>query len=498
MLQSQTINLREAIQLRDTILRHCHIDFTPYQEDASNEIIKAALQRTAGEYFLWWARQSGKTECLTISDLTLAIYSIRYLREPFDIGIFTPARSQAVITSKDRLQRRFKSISKWLADQLGIESNLGGEARTTSQFYFYCPDTDVECKILALSADRMANIKSPSLDIIQLEQSEDMDPDKMENDIFPMAAARAGIRIHAITSTTNFKNYYAFDRLTKNPRGSIKLPRGYLVTDKEVLKYPEVILGYPKFIEEMKRDLGEDSDSFRTQYRLEWILPRNKLVDWNTLENLKEKTPYISDTNNPRFGAVDVAKEDDSTVATSLERSGLTNHILRWQEHEGTDYEVQVDELAEFFKVPRPQLVLVDSRGPGDPVEDLLRNRLQHYGIRVEGWLPSPLNNDITGKQLEQELKAIPPRLFYPAEETREQRRFIQQLLDCEKVYKTDKLKLEHPRRRSAKDDYVKSLEMALHASLKGSVKGVGQAAAMPEERIVEELESIDWEKVEW
>jgi len=103
----------------------------------------------------------------------------------------------------------------------------------------------------------------------------------------------------------------------------------------------------------------------------------------------------------------------------------------------------------------------------------MLRNRLYRHKIRVVGWPPTNKNNDISGRALIKELFAKPKsRISFPDEETffkRERRRFIQQMTDVEKVWTGEKLKLCHPSGRTKHDDYVKSLEYCLMASLKSS-----------------------------
>ena len=64
-------------------------------------------------------------------------------------------------------------------------------------------------------------------------------------------------------------------------------------------------------------------------------------------------------------------------------------------------------------------------------------------------------------------------------------------MLDCEKAYNGDLLKLTHPNRRGAHDDYVKSLEYGLHASLSKQTRGTVKLG--PKIRDIEELEYIDW-----
>jgi hypothetical protein len=92
---------------------------------------------------------------------------------------------------------------------------------------------------------------------------------------------------------------------------------------------------------------------------------------------------------------------------------------------EGTNYEDQAEEIAKFLQVWEVSFAKVDITGPGDPVLDNLRRRLSSTKCTLDGQRFSPQDNDRIYKQLDAELRH--GRLLYPAADSREQRRFIEE-----------------------------------------------------------------------
>jgi len=442
--------ISECIALRNVLCRMVNVTFVPYQVKASDRIIRAALEGRFDEIVLLWARQSGKTETVVITVLALCLYYIKRLMENFRVGIFAPAQSQSVLVTRERLMKYFKKLRR-LFDEQGVRLDLG-IGRTTELSILTNVEEGCEARIRALSADETAHIMGETFNLILVEQTEEVDESKLLKDIFPMAVATGAPRILSGTPSLGICNKYFFDVSTRNPNGSYISVVNYKVASE----YREA---YRRSVEREKGRVGEGSDEFRTQYGVEWIIERSRLIDRDSLILLEE--PYASNPESRRFGGVDVAKQVDFTVATLIERSGDEHHILRWTELQGRNYEDQADILKQFFAPYKPDNICADSTGPGDPVVDLLTNRLRRIS-EVEGFPSTQKNLDTIYKRLEQEL--LNGRIHYPPEETMTDQ---EQMLDAEKVYEGNFLNLKAPNRRGCHDDYVSSLALALQASLK-------------------------------
>jgi len=450
----------ECIALRNVLCKMVNVNFVPYQVEASDKIIKSTLKGSCDEIVLLWARQSGKTETVVMTVLALCLYHIKRLIENFRVGIFAPAQSQSVIVTRERLMKYFKKLRSLFEDQ-GIRLDLG-VGRTTELSILTNVKEGCEARIRAMSADETAHIMGETFNLIVVEQTEEVDESKLLKDIFPMAVATGAPRILSGTPSLGICNKYFYEVSTRNPSGS------YIstVNHKVAGEYREA---YRRSVDREKRRVGEESDEFKTQYGVEWIVQRSRLIDRYSLILLEE--PYTSNPESKRFGGIDVAKQVDFTVATLIERSGEEHHILSWVELQGRNYEDQADILKEFFASYKPDNICVDSTGPGDPTVDLLTNRLKGIA-EVEGIPSTQKNLDTIYKRLEREL--LNGRIHYPPEEAisgeeqkRCRRRFIEQMIDVEKVYEGNFLNLKAPSRRGCHDDYVSSLALALQASLK-------------------------------
>ena len=450
--------------MRNLLCGKVNVKLAPYQIEASDRIIKSTLEANGDEIVLLWARQGGKTETVVMTLLALCLYYVKRLIRSFRVGIFAPAHSQSILVARERLMTRFKKLRRLFEEQ-GVRLDLG-VGRTTELSILTNVKEGCEARIRALSADETAHIMGETFNLIVVEQTEEVDESKLLKDIFPMGSATGAPRILSGTPSLGIYNKYFYDASTKNPSGSYLFAVNYKVAG-------EHLEAYRKSVEREKRRIGEGSDEFKTQYGVEWIVQRSRLIDRDSFILLEE--PYTSNSESLRFGGVDVAKQVDFTVATLIERSGDEHHILRWAELQGSNYEDQANTLREFFAPYKPDNICVDSTGPGDPVVDLLANRLRGIG-EVEGFPSTQKNLDTIYKRLEQEL--LNRRIHYPLEEaiadeeqSRCRRRFIEQMIDVEKVYEGNFLNMKAPNRRGCHDDYVSSLALALQASLKPRFK---------------------------
>jgi len=446
----------EARAVRNIIIRNLGRQLYPYQLMLSNRIIGSVVAGGLHEIPICWARQSGKTEILVETTIALCIYVPRYLGRRFNVGIFAPSRTeQTIVVTRDRIREFAGTLKPWLAFACGTKTVLDAGLRTAD--YIFQDSNGCMGTIRCMSTQPKANVKAHTEQLQLFEQVEDMDEQKILTDIFPFGAgSETGCtRVFAGTPSLEIHNHYYYDKLMElEERG----PPSFVDYELAGMYKP----GYREFVEAEKAILGEDSDAFRTQYKLEWILPRNKLIDRDTLLTLNWfPETFTPNPKNLRAAGTDVAKQVDSTVVTVGERLGATAHILGWLELEGTDYEVQVDEIAKFLEAWKVQVNEVDSTGVGDPVLDMLTRRLK--GIcSVRGQRFTPQENDRLYKQYEREL--IHRRILLPSDETckergfiREKRRFIEQHVDAEKVYSKNLLQIEKPNRPNAHTDYVAS-----------------------------------------
>ena len=450
--------VEDLVLQRQMLQERLQCKLVDYQRKASTEIFRLVAAGGNQELPLLWARRSGKTEMLVDTALTVGVYWIHRLNLDFDIGLINPARNeQSVMVTRERLRERVAELRPYLELTYGIRTELG-DGRKTPDFVFI-DSTGYECRIRALSADPSAHVKGAGFNLMFLEQVEEMDEQTMKTIIFPMAAGAEleSTQVLAGTPSLEVENQYFHDR-------SRELQYPLLVDDKMAAQFRP---SYAAWVAMEKERLGEDSDEYRTQYGCHWIQVRNRLIEKQALDLLAKK--YEPQPENARFAGTDVAKLVDRTICTMYERSGAELIIIDWLELEGTDYEDQADDISTFTDGYDARLNLVDLRGPGIVLADMLRRRGK---TKVEGFQATPQSNNELYTIYEREMKHqrvryITHREGEPETMTRCRNRFIEEHLDVERHFVGNLLKLEAPNKEGFHDDYVSSGALGVYGAVK-------------------------------
>jgi hypothetical protein len=228
---------------------------------------------------------------------------------------------------------------------------------------------------------------------------------------------------------------------------------------------------YASYIRGEAMRIGEDSDEFRLNYRLEWLLERGMLITESRLDELGDPTMGIITGywRSPLVAGIDFARRMDSTVATVVwvdwdrpDELGLYDHrILAWLEMHGEEWEDQYWRIVDFFSNYSIVACGVDAQGVGDVAADRLKRLLPK--IQVEPLSSQIQDQSARWKHLQQLLQR--GLLSWPAhpkaKKTKTWRRFRQQMVDVEKTYKGAHLVVAAPNEAGAHDDYVDSLSCA-------------------------------------
>lgn len=478
----------KAKALRDILMFEAGITLRPYQVELSDILLDIILSDEGDEIGVLQSRQSGKTETIADTLLTVGVFYPNVMKRKLSIGIFAPAFSQATQVARRRLFTRYTSVRQFL-EGFDITMDIG-RAHFSSLFVLHDLNNDIESRVRVLSGAPNANIIGETLDIAVIEQVENMNPSKMINDIFPMLSATGGCRVLAGTPSLEVKNTYYYDLMTKpekqrppygtNPDGSFV----FTVDWKEAAKFSSK---YHDFVRKEADRIGVDSDEFRATYNIEWIVLRNKFITRQELEALgstilksqKPKYPhYLHDPDLPRFIGWDPARGEDRSVMTCIERDDAFHHwILEWLEFQGIKWETQLDDAINFLQVWKPQVLLIDSTGLGDPIPEFANKWFREkraegvidFDCYIEGYKYTSQSKDEINKMLDAEMHM--KRVSFPVDtpQRREREHFKEDFLNLERNYKGNKLNLDHPDRHGTHNDYCTSLELALYASLKRS-----------------------------
>jgi len=470
----------ECIGFSDLCLEKLGKHLTSYQLAYRWLLIESVLSGQALELPVQWARQSGKTETHIHVTMALAAYMTRWLCRHFPIAYIAPSREeQAVVVMRERLRENVEPLRSWLKVIFGIDFALDKGRRTND--YIFKSSTGFEAPIHCVSASPRAFTKGQTFPLMFLEQVEDIDEYVMKNSIFPFGAgSETGcLLVLAGSAAPRITNNYFYNAIHQQLQDKGARPP-YFVND--VLAAQERP-GYGEYIELMKAKLGEESDAYKTQFGNIWAQPVNKPFDrtvllslkWalatDDLSKLQKPIKIFSESFDDIFKAVgaDIAKDVDSTVLTGGFRFGEHSFIERWIELHGTDYEDQADTALDFIQRGKYET------GPGNPFIDMLRRRIlkenaklpekQRIKCFIDG---QPMSAESNNRIYSQYIREVTHRrLFYPATESREQQRFLQQHYDVLRSYGAKSMMtLRAP--SGQHDDFVSSGALFLDALIAG------------------------------
>lgn len=475
-----------------------------YQTQFSKRIIRSVLENDGEELTALFARQSGKTETIAITVGGLMIIlpqlanmpmflndtRLQSFKDGFWVGIFAPSQRQAQITyrrMKSRLQCKESMLILNDPDFRLSFSTSNGQTCALSNGSF----------VTAISASDGSNIEGESFKFIICEEAQDISNYKIRKSIHPMGAAY-NATICKIGTATTFKGDF-FEAITRNKKdyetGRLKIRNHFEYNYKVVMKYNPK---YAKYIDREKRSLGETSDEFRMSYNLEWIISRGMFVDIEKLEKEcgEEYLERVSSDHRANHVAgVDVGggssknrNEADSTVVTIVEVDwdnpvlmesttdeetgedivylAYNTYIKDWLEISpeiAENYEEQYSILMDYFKNFRISRLVIDATR-----EASLGQRIKaNVKFEVVPFVFSSRSKSDIYKHLQTEINTC--RAHFPTGEqtveTKEYKKFTQQIADLQKSYSGSFLVVAHPPERGAHDDYPDSWALALWAS---------------------------------
>ena len=413
-------------------------------------------------------------------------------REGIKIGIFAPALQQAqtnYMRMKGFLTSK-RAVAVLESEEFNLQFNTSNGQTTSLSNGSRCT---------CFSASERSNIEGESFNLIVCEESQDISNFVLTKSISPMGAAYNATKV-CIGTATVFKGYFydAIQRnkeLAKNRSSHIK---NHFEFDYTVAsKYNP---SYAKYIEKEKRNLGENSDSFRMSYKLEWIMERGMFIDIDKFEknNLEPLMDFIDfDREATHVVGIDIGggTGGDSTVVTVVEVDWDMPVIseTRYDEDEGHEYtfdafntyvkcfleiketpdhEEQYYIITEFlrnFKVARIVVDATREKSFADRLNANVSAEVIPYVFTVGA------KSDLY-KTFDKELSSGRAKL--PASEkakgTVEYEKCVQQLADLQKNWRGTNLLVSHPETRGAHDDYPDSWALAVWGCMqKGEVSEI-------------------------
>ena len=450
------------------------VSMFPYQEQLGRRIIQSVISGDGATITGELSRQSGKTEVVANVAASLMVLLPRlaqifpeaeYLQKfakGVMIGCFAPVEQQ-VETLFGRVVDRLTSerALEMLEDpEIDDQVRPGSRKVRLKKCQSFCA---------MQTANPRAKIESKSYHIIFVDESQSVDPYVLNKSISPMGAFYLATMV--MTGTPDIVKGVFYQTIQHNRRQELRRggKKNHFRFDwKYCARYNK---NYAAYIRGEAQRIGEDSDEFRLNYRLEWLLERGMLVTETRMDELGDPTMPIVPAywRSPLIAGIDFARRMDSTVATVLwvdwdrpDELGLYDHrILNWLEMHGEEWEDQYFRIVDFFSNYSIVACGVDAQGVGDVAADRLKRLLPK--IQVEPLSSQIGDQSARWKHLQQLLQR--GLLSWPAhpraKKTKVYRRFRQQMIDVEKTYRGAHLIVEAPNEAGVHDDYVDSLSCA-------------------------------------
>ena len=463
--------IEQIMQFMAVLVGH---ELHPYQAPLARRIIESVIINDGEEITALAARQSGKSETIANTVVTLMVLLPR-LSELFPellgkfkngiwVGMFAPVEGQ-VETLFGRAVTRL--TSERALDVLGdpeVDDSLGKVPGVTRQIKLKKSGSTLSM----MTANPRAKIESKSFHLIVIDECQEADDFVVSKSISPMLAYYSGTMVKTGTPTVTKNNFYRSIQLNKR-RQTARGRRNHFEWDwRDVSKYND---NYAKFIKKEMLRIGEDSDEFQMSYNCKWLLEKGMFVSSSMMDDLGDTSQEVVRAwhRSPVVVGIDPARKMDSTVVTVVwvdwdrpDEFGYYDHrVLNWLELQGDDWEDQYFQIVNFLSNYNVYLVGVDANGVGDAVAQRLKLLLPRAEV-------IPVTSSLSEQSKRwKHLKSLMERgrVGWPSHaKTRRLRtwkRFYQQMTDLEIKFQGPNFLAKAPDEAHAHDDYADSLAIA-------------------------------------
>jgi len=450
-------------------------DLHPYQKPLARRIMESVIINDAEEITALAARQSGKSETVADTVVTLMILLPRLaklypdllgkFKDGLMVGLFAPTEGQAETLFGRAVTRLTSERALEILNDVEIDDKAARVGGVTRQIKL----TKSGSSITMMTANPRAKIESKSFHLIVIDECQEADDFVVSKSISPMLAYYAGTMVKTGTPTTSKNNFYKAIQLNKRRQTGRNSRQNHFQWDwKDVIKYNP---NYERSIRKQMLLVGEDSDEFQMSYNCKWLLERGMFVTSAIMDELGDTSQELVKSwhKTPVVVGIDPARKTDSTVVTVVwvdwdrpDEFGLYDHrILNWLEIQGDDWEDQYFQIVNFLSNYDVLAVGVDANGVGDAVAQRLKILLPRAEVHSVG--SSQQEQSKRWKHLKQ---LIDRRLVgWPAHaKTRRLRtwkRFYQQMTDLEVKFNGPNFSAAAPDEAHAHDDFADSLAIA-------------------------------------
>ena len=450
-------------------------DLHPYQKPLARRIMESVIINDAEEITALAARQSGKSETVADTVVTLMILLPRLAKLYPDllgkfkdgvwVGLFAPTEGQAETLFGRAVTRLTSERALEILNDVEIDDKAARVGGVTRQIKL----ANSGSSITMMTANPRAKIESKSFHLIVIDECQEADDFVVSKSISPMLAYYAGTMVKTGTPTTSKNNFYRaiqLNRRRQTTRGSRQ--NHYQWDWKEVIKYNK---NYERSIRKEMLRIGEESDEFQMSYCCKWLLERGMFITSSKMDELGDTSQELVKSwhKTPVVVGIDPARKTDSTVVTVVwvdwdrpDEFGYFDHrVLNWLEIQGDDWEEQYFQIVNFLENYDVLAIGVDANGVGDAVAQRLKLLIPR--AEVMPITSSPSEQSKRWKHLQALIQR--DMISWPAHaKTRRLRtwkRFYQQMTDAEITFKGPNFLVAAPDEAYSHDDFVDSLSIA-------------------------------------
>ena len=255
-------------------------DLHPYQKPLARRLIESVLINDAEEITALAARQSGKSETVADTVVTLMILLPRLaklypdllgkFKDGLWVGLFAPTESQAETLFGRCVTRLTSERATEILNDVEIDDKAARVGGVTRQIKL----TKSGSTMTMMTANPRAKIESKSFHLIVIDECQEADDFVVSKSIAPMLAYYAGTMVKTGTPTTSKNNFYKAIQLNKRRQTGRNSRQNHFQWDwKDVIKFNP---NYERSIKKEMLRIGEDSDEFQMSYNC--LTPDTKVL----------------------------------------------------------------------------------------------------------------------------------------------------------------------------------------------------------------------------
>ena len=430
----------------------------PYQVEARRAVLESVHSGAGRSFSIEIARQGGKNELSAHLELELLL---GYRDVDVTLIKAAPTFEPQARISLERLWDRVldAGLGRFAARVNGNSVRLG------------------RARQLFLSAEPASNVVGHTADLLlEVDEAQDVDPDKFDRDFAPMAAARAATTVFYGTAwdDAGLLERMKQTHLAQERRDGI---RRHFEYDWQVVAAGNP--DYARYVTGHRDALGEEHPLFQTQYCLRALPGAGRLLSPTQLTLLRGgHEPLDSPRGGEHYvGGLDVAGEASQaqtgrghdatvlTIARVLEgESAPAVEVVAHYAWTGAAHTALQTAVAALAREWRLQRLVVDATGIGEPVASMLAGSLGD--ARVQAMKLTAESKSSLGYGLLSAVNAGRLRMY--AGSGSEAVECWRQLERCRAVYRPNQTLSFFVDERDGHDDYVVSLALVLAAAGSG------------------------------